>query len=124
MVVQLLNKSDKVVKEVTAQAGVATFRYVKPDKYYMRMYIDSNNNGQWDTGEYGKRQAETVYYYPDFIECRAKWDVKESWNPEATPLYRQKPGDIIRQKADKQKKQIKSRNAERARSMGIDYIPN
>ena len=124
MVVQLLNKSDKVVKEEIAQSGVATFRYVKPDTYYLRMFIDSNNNGKWDTGEYGKRQAETVYYYPDYIECRAKWDVKESWNPEVTPLYRQKPGEIVRQKADKQKKQIKNRNAERASKLGIEYVPN
>lgn len=124
IVVQLLNKSDVLVKEVTAEAGVATFHYLKPDVYYLRMFVDSNANGLWDTGEYGKRQAETVYYYPESIECRAKWDIKETWNPMSRPAYMQKPGELVKQKADKQKKQIKSRNAERARSMGIDYIPN
>lgn len=124
VVAQLLNKSDKVVKETVCKDGVASFHYLKPDTYYMRIFIDRNNNGVWDTGEYGQREAETVYYFPDKIECRAKWDVKESWNPTKVVLYQQKPRELIRQVADKQKKQIKSRNAERARSMGIEYIPN
>ena len=124
VVVQLLNKSDKVIKEAPLHDGVATFHYLKPDSYYIRMFIDTNDNGIWDTGEYPHRQAETVYYYPEAIEVRAKWDVKESWNPTVTPLYQQKPGELVKQKADKQKKQIRNRNAERAKSMGIEYVGN
>ena len=63
-----------------------------------------------------------MYYYPEEIECKAKWDVTRSWNPAETPLYRQKPGAIIQQKADKEKT-IQHRNADRARKLGIEYIP-
>ena len=40
------------------------------------------------------------------------------WNLLARPLDKQKPGEITKQKADKQKT-IKQRNAERAREKGI-----
>lgn len=123
LLVQLLNGQDQVVKEVKAVNGVAEFYYLKPGKYYMRMIVDRNDNGQWDTGDYDKdEQAEEVYYYPSDIECKAKWDITESWDPTATPLSRQKPGVITKQKPDKEKK-VKNQNAERAKSLGIEYIP-
>lgn len=123
LLVQLLNAQDQVVKEAKATNGVAEFFYLKPEKYYMRLIVDSNANGKWDTGDYDKaRQAEEVYYYPGLIECKAKWDVTESWDPEATLLSRQKPGAITKQKPDKEKK-VKNQNAERAKKLGIEYIP-
>ncbi len=123
LIVQLLNAQDQVVKQVKANNGVAEFYYLKPEKYYMRLIVDSNDNGKWDTGDYDKdQQAEEVYYYPDFIECKAKWDMTESWDPKSTPLSRQKPGAITKQKPDKEKK-VKNQNAERAKKLGIQYIP-
>ena len=123
LIVQLLNAQDQVVKEVKASNGVAEFFYLKPEKYYMRLFVDRNNNGKWDTGDYDKdQQAEEVYYYPGYIECKAKWDVTESWDPKATLLSRQKPGAITKQKPDKEKK-VKNQNAERAKKLGIQYIP-
>lgn len=123
LLVQLLNGQDQVVKEVKAVNGVAEFYYLKPEKYYMRMIVDSNGNGKWDTGDYDKdQQAEDVYYYPTSIECKAKWDITESWDPASTPLARQKPGAITKQKPDKEKK-VKNQNVERAKKLGIQYVP-
>ena len=123
LLVQLLNGQDQVIKEVKAVNGVAEFYYLKPEKYYMRLIVDSNGNGKWDTGDYDKdQQAEEVYYYPTFIECKAKWDITESWNPTEKPLSQQKPGAITKQKPDKEKK-VKNQNAERAKKLGIQYIP-
>lgn len=45
-----------------------------------------------------------------------------SWNPTEKPLYQQKPADITKQKADKEKK-IQNRNAQRAAKLGIQYLP-
>ena len=123
IVVQLLNGSDAVVKEVVAEKGIAHFFYLNPGTYYMRMFIDTNQNGKWDTGDYdADRQPETVYYYPEDIECKAKWDVSRTWNPTERLLSRQKPGKITKQKPDKEKT-IKRRNFERARDLGIPYHP-
>lgn len=66
VVVQMLNSSDEPVKETTTTDGNAMFFYVTPGTYYARMFIDSNKNGKWDTGEYAADlQAETTYYYPE-----------------------------------------------------------
>ena len=122
-IVQLLDRNDKVIKEVAAEHQQAEFYYLKPETYYLRLFVDSNHNGIWDTGDYAKdRQPEAVYYYPGKIECKAKWDLTENWNPTSTPLYQQKPGAITKQKADKQKT-IRRRNAERAKQMGLPYTP-
>lgn len=123
IVVQLLDAGDRVIKEVTTNQGVAEFYYVSPSTYYVRMYIDSNRNGEWDTGLYSaNRQPETVYYFPKEIEIRAKWDFTETWNPLATPVIQQKPAAVTKQKPDKDKK-IKNQNARRAEQLGIQYIP-
>ena len=123
LLVQLLDSQDKMVKQVKAVNGVAEFYYLKPQKYYMRLIVDRNDNGVWDTGNYDKdQQAEEVYYYPEEIECKAKWDLTESWDPTASELSRQKPGAITKQKPDKEKK-VKNQNAQRAAKLGIQYIP-
>ena len=121
VVVQLLNSQDVMVKEVSTSNGRAEFFYIKPDTYYARMFIDSNNNGVWDTGDYAAdRQAETTYYYPDKIECKAKWDLTLTWNPTSRSLNLQKPMTITKQKPEKEKT-IKRRNLERAEKLGIPY---
>ena len=123
LLVQLLDSQDKMVKQVKAVNGVAEFYYLKPQKYYMRLIVDRNDNGVWDTGDYDKDlQAEEVYYYPEEIECKAKWDLTESWDPTARELSRQKAGAITKQKPDKEKK-VKNQNAQRAAKLGIQYIP-
>ena len=120
LVVQLLNGQDKPIKEMKTSDGSVQFDFMKPEKYYARMFVDENGNGIWDTGDYAAdRQPEMVYYYPEMIECRAKWDMRLSWNPTARPANQQKPGAIIQTKADKQKT-IKNRNAERALKLGIE----
>ena len=122
MVVQLLNGSDKVVKQACVKNHTVEFKYLKPEKYYVNAFIDSNGNGVWDTGNYAEdRQAEAVYYYPKEIEAKAKWDLKQNWNVTALPVYKQKPEKITKQKPEAAKK-LKNRNVERARKLGIEYL--
>ena len=122
-VVQLLNMSGKIAMEETIRTGSVQFNYVKPEKYYLSLFIDSNGNGVWDTGEYAAdRQPEMVYFYPKQIECKAKWDISETWNPVQLPLFKQKPATLVKQKGNS-KKTIRSKNAERASKLGIPYSP-
>ncbi len=123
VVVQLLDKSDKTLKQVRAANGNAEFFYLPPGTYYLRAFIDRNGNGLWDTGDYEKDlQAEEVYYYPKSIECKAKFDVTLPWNLKGTPLNLQKPSEITKQKPDKEKQKLRNRNADRARELGIEYV--
>ena len=121
VVVELLNQQDAAVKKTTVIDGTAQFFYVSPGTYYARMFVDDNNNGIWDTGNYAAdRQPEFLYYYPEEIECKAKWDVTLNWNPTARLLNEQKPSKIVKQKAE-QKQKLQQRNLKRAQQLGIPY---
>ena len=122
VIVQLLNGSDAVVKEMKAEKNSAKFLYVTPGKYYLRAFIDSNGNGVWDTGDYdADRQPEDVYYYFEETECKAKWDVTRNWNLTARPRFQQKPQAITKQKPDQAKK-LQNRNLQRAKDLGKEYV--
>lgn len=120
MVVQLLNGSDRVVtQQRVSSSGVAEFYFLSPDIYYMRCFVDINGNGKWDVGDYGQGlQPERVYYFPKPMNVRAGWDVEQEWDVQGIPVMRQKPAELIKQKADKKKtprERNKERDAEKAK---------
>jgi uncharacterized protein (DUF2141 family) len=122
VVAQLVSSTDAVMKEVRTQTGYAEFFYVNPNTYYLRIFVDENNNGKWDTGNYDEgRQAETIYYYPSKIECKEKWDFTETWSPLRGSSTSLKPAELVKQKAEKAKT-IKNRNLERAKKLGIEFL--
>lgn len=114
IIVQLLNRSDKpVVAQRADKDNRADFFYLKPDEYYVRCFIDSNNNGIWDTGNYDEgRSPEEVFYFPQKLTLKANWDLEQEWAIRSIEKDKQKPQDITKQKADKQKS-IKQRNLQR-----------
>ena len=120
VIVQLIESGDKVFREVTTTTGNAKFFYLPEKKYYMRAIVDSNGNGVWDTGRFAEMlQPEQVYYYHKEINCRAKWNVTETWNVNARPRNEQKPSQLIKNKEQK-KRQVKGRNLKRAQDLGIE----
>ena len=62
-----------------------------------------------------------MFYYPEEIECKEKWDITQQWAPDAIPANEQKPSEIIKNKPEKAK-EIQKRNMERAKKLGIEYI--
>ena len=120
-IVQLLNSSDAVVRQQKLKENnTCDFYFLQPNtKYYIRMYIDSNNNGKWDTGVYDKKiQPEEVYYFPKVWEMKANFEFEEDWDVKSVPLDRQKLDEIKKQKPEEAKK-IKDRNKERAKKLGL-----
>ncbi len=114
--VQLMDNSDKVVRSAKAVNNRADFFYLKPGEYYLRLFIDRNNDGKWTTGDYAaNRQPEEVFYFPKSLTLRARWEVEQDWDVRGIPLNKQKPEAITKQKPDAEKK-IKQRNAERERN--------
>lgn len=96
-VIQLLDKSDKVVRQVVTAGARTTIEYLTPGVYFARLFADRNGNGVWDTGSYREgRQPEEVYYFPYEIELRAFWDVEEEWDVTELPLLKQKPEVLIK----------------------------
>ena len=109
--VELLSSGDAPVRKAKVKDGGVLFMDLKPDKYYARIVIDTNGNGVWDTGNYiEKRQPEEVYYSPKMYEIMQNWQVEETWNVNSTPLAKQKPLEITKNKpkeATKKKRNYK-----------------
>jgi hypothetical protein len=62
------------------ETGRVSFTYLNPGKYTLKVVLDGNINGTWDTGDYiYKVQPETVRFFPEEINIRANWDVEEDW---------------------------------------------
>ena len=119
-IVELMDNAGKVVRQQAVNdQGMADFYYLNPNtKYYIRLFIDRNGNGLWDTGNFeNKVQPEEVYYFPKVWEMRANFEFEETWDIHAVPLDRQKLDEIKKQKPDEQKK-IQSKNKERAKKLG------
>ena len=110
--VQLLS-SDKVVMQERSKDNRCAFYFIKPGKYYLRLILDENNNGKWDTGSFEQAlQPEKVYYYPHSLDLRALFEYsQDDWDINA-PLDKQKPLEITKQKPDKERKKM-NRNATR-----------
>lgn len=116
-IVQLLDRSDKVMKEINGYSGQANFYYITPGEYYLRLYLDRNHNNKWDTGDFKKGlQAEEVYYYPGMLKLKAQWEFDQTWDITTTPFTKQKPLDITKQKPEAAKS-IRNRNAERTKNL-------
>ena len=114
--VELLNNQDKPVRRETIDRGHVEFFFLNPGKYYARIVNDVNGNGKWDTGCYAdKLQPEQVFYYPQVLDIRALWDMRQDWAVDNQNLTKQKPLDITKQKPEKEKEK-RSRNAERERN--------
>lgn len=112
MIVELLNSQDKPVASEPVIDGTATFTFVTPNTYYARAYVDSNRNGQWDTGSISeKRQPEDVYYMPKKLSLKKNWDMDQTWDINLLPVESQKP-DAIKKNKPKNRDKNANRNDE------------
>jgi len=84
VLVQLTNEKGEVQHEKYSNGdNNFHFRFLKPEKYLIRVIFDDNENGKWDTGNYLKRiQPEEIQYYRDTIPVRANWDMPETFTLE------------------------------------------
>ncbi len=127
--VELLTSADTPVRKAKVKDGGALFMDLKPDKYYARIIIDDNNNGVWDTGNYAeKKQPEMVYYSPKVYNIPQNWQVEETWNLNDTPLSKQKPLEITKNKpkeATKKKRDYKDegKKSSSRSSSGVQGMP-
>ena len=117
--VQLLNTSGNVERQVNIRDGRAEFYYVRPGNYYLRCYLDRNRDGKWTTGDWTTHtEPEAVFYSPKLLEVKANWDLNEDWDLTALPLDKQKPEKLIKQKDSKSVVNMRQRNLERLRKRG------
>ena len=72
-----LTQDDKVKFSYPVTSALINIARLPLGDYTLRLLIDNNNNGKWDTGAfYGKpkRQAEIVKWFPTPLNIRANWE--------------------------------------------------
>ncbi|MEW7280610.1 Ig-like domain-containing protein [Aquimarina sp. 2201CG1-2-11] len=81
VLVQLTDKNEKVVVEKVAISDeTIVFDHLDPAKYFIRIVFDTNENGVWDAGNFLKgMQPEEVKYFPEEIDVRANWEIKQTF---------------------------------------------
>ena len=87
----------KAIKPVGAD--VAELKLITPGKYYLRLYIDGNLNGKWDTGNLADSiQPEEVFYFAKRLDLKKNWDIEQTWDIYELPVDAQKPYAIKKNK--------------------------
>jgi hypothetical protein len=82
-VLQLLDESlEKVVQEkIITESNSYNFSHLSASKFKVRLILDENKNGIWDTGKFlERRQPEKVFIFNETIETRLNWDVEIHWD--------------------------------------------
>jgi uncharacterized protein (DUF2141 family) len=80
--IDILDEKEEIKRSiyVTEPQGLYRFAYLQPNKYYIRVRIDENANGKWDTGNYLKKQKpEPVYHFESLLDVRANWELQEQF---------------------------------------------
>lgn len=98
--VQLLDEKEKLIEERPISGDTTLhFEYLPPKKFIFKLFYDPNNNGEWDTGNYGElKQPEAVFYFPQEVETKSNWDMEYDWS-----LYPVGPPDLTKKSNSKSK---------------------
>lgn len=85
LLLQLLDDKEKLLVERKIFSNESIrFDYLYPKKYFLKLIVDTNANGQWDTGNYLNHiQPEKVIYYPQVIDIRSNWEMDFIWDLES-----------------------------------------
>lgn len=80
-IVQLLDEKESVVRENTIKkTETISYTYLYPQKYKLKIVVDENNNGKWDSGNYLKNiPPEKVIYNRELTTIRSNWDLDLDW---------------------------------------------
>lgn len=82
---QMLSENGTVAYSRYGKENVLTLNSLKPGKYKLRILVDNNENGIWDTADFGKLEfAEEVFVFEKPVEIRPLWEVRENWDLKKT----------------------------------------
>jgi uncharacterized protein (DUF2141 family) len=78
---KLYNASDEVVYSQKANKEEVDFDIIKPGNYFLKIFVDENENGYWDESDFEKQQfAEYAKLYYKPIVIKALWEMVENWD--------------------------------------------
>lgn len=87
--IQMLSTDGKVVYSKLAKEAKVHFANLKPGNYHLRILVDNNDNGVWDSADFEKETlAEDVYLFRKNkdtnpmtkVNIRPMWEINETWD--------------------------------------------
>ena len=82
-VVQLISNNKIVIEKTFNNSEYLKISKIPQGEYNLKIFLDKNNNGKWDSGNFLERkQAEKTYLYPEKISIRNNWDLEIDWTNE------------------------------------------
>lgn len=82
IIVELIQNSNVVQRVILKQPSSYVFKELSPKEYQFRIISDRNENGIWDTGDFGNDlQPEKVFWYSTPTRVRANWDINLQISP-------------------------------------------
>ncbi|TDB57346.1 Ig-like domain-containing domain [Arundinibacter roseus] len=76
-IVELLDKDFKVVR--STRSTPYTFRRIPPGEYKLRLIVDLNNNGRWDTGIFSQgKQPEPILFYNSHLVIKSNFEFDDN----------------------------------------------
>ena len=78
-IVELALENGALVRQkIIDSPQVVNFKLLPPGNYIIKVLIDENKNGKWDTGDFLlKKQPERIVFLDKVIELKANWDDNE-----------------------------------------------
>lgn len=81
---QLLADNNRLAYSTFGKGSAFTFKSLKPGRYKVRILVDNNENGIWDSADLLSQEfAEDVFVFSKTIEVRPLWEIRENWNLKA-----------------------------------------
>ncbi|MBS9767695.1 MAG: Ig-like domain-containing protein [Flavobacteriaceae bacterium] len=75
LIVELLQNKKVIRTAKTKTDEMVTFELIPAGTYKVRVILDENGNGKWDTGNFlEKRQSEIIKNYPTELKLKAGWE--------------------------------------------------
>ena len=76
----MITESGVIAYSKYGKETLINFNSLKPGKYDLRILVDENENGIWDSANFADNIfAEPVYIFDKKIEVRPLWEIRETW---------------------------------------------
>jgi uncharacterized protein (DUF2141 family) len=73
-------------KKIDPISGKAQFNQLLPSTYIIKLIVDKNSNGKWDTGDFiSKQQPEVILFNTSPTQVRTNWDIEVNVTPPVEP---------------------------------------
>lgn len=78
-IAELISSNGDVIRNKIFKGNTRiSFKNLIPDQYSIRVVLDENNDGKWNSGSLSeKKQPEKVYYLPEKLLLKSNWEITD-----------------------------------------------